>query len=109
MLAGRLDRRITIQHKTVAQNELGEEVETWADHATVWASKFDVSDGEKVAAAEVSATITTRFQIRYSSDVAEINPGDDRVVFDGRTYDIWGVKEIGRREGIEITAAARAD
>lgn len=31
------------------------------------------------------------------------------LTFDGRTFDIVGIKEIGRREGIEITAAARAE
>jgi SPP1 family predicted phage head-tail adaptor len=109
MKAGPLDRRLTIQHKTVTQNEFGEEVETWADLATVWCEMRDVSDGERVAAAEVAATITTRFRIRHSSTVADVNPGDDRLVFEGRIYDLWGVKRLGRREGLELTAAARAE
>lgn len=109
MEPSKLDRRITIQRKTVVQNGLGEDVETWTDMATVSASKRDVSDGERVAAAEVSATITTRFQIRWSRNVQDINPGGHRVLFGERLYDISAVKEIGRREGIEITAAARAE
>lgn len=109
MQAGKLDRRITIQRKTTVQNDLGEEAETWLDMATVSASKRDVSDSERVAAAEVSATITTRFQVRWSKNVQDVNPGGHRLLFGDRVYDIAAVKEIGRREGLEITAAARAE
>jgi SPP1 family predicted phage head-tail adaptor len=108
MRAGPLDRRITLQRATRAQDATGQEVETWATLAEVWGSKRDVSDSERVAAAEVSAEITTRFQIRWDSSWSDLNP-KDRVVYNGRTYDISSVKEIGRREGLEITAAARSD
>lgn len=108
MLAGKLDRRIRLERATVTQNDLGEEIPTWGLLATVWASKRDVSDGERIAAAEVSAEITTRFQIRWDSSWSDLNPRD-RLVVDARIYGISGVKEIGRREGLEITAAARAE
>jgi SPP1 family predicted phage head-tail adaptor len=81
---------------------------TWATLATVWASRQDIRDSERVAAQEVGADITTRFQIRYSSEVAGVNP-KDRINFDGSIYEIVAVKEIGRREGLELTAAARTD
>jgi SPP1 family predicted phage head-tail adaptor len=108
MRAGPLDRRITLQRATFAQDATGQHIATWATLATVWVAKRDLSDSERVAAAEVSAEITTRFHIRWDSSWADLNP-KDRAVFEGRTYDIWGVKEIGRREGLEITAAARSD
>ena len=104
----RLDRKITLQRRASTQDAAGAPVLIWRTIAIVWASKRDVSDGERIAAAEVSATITTRFQIRFDRDWSDLNP-KDRVVFDGRAYDIWGIKEIGRREGLEITATARAD
>lgn len=109
MNAGKLDRRITLQRFTATQDEgSGEEVETWATLATVWASKRDVSDGERVAAAEVQAEVTTRFQIRWSSEVADLS-AKDRLVCEGVTYAITGTKELNRHEGIEITAARRND
>lgn len=105
----RLDRKITLQRFTYTTDPgSGEQVKVWSTLATVWASKRDVSDSERVASAEVSATITTRFQIRYDSAWVDLNP-KDRLVSDGRTYEIAAVKEIGRREGLEISAAARAD
>lgn len=108
MQAGRLDRRLTLQRGTTTSDAAGTPVTTWTDLATVWASYMPVSDAEKVAAAEVSATISARFRIRYGSTWADLSPAD-RVVFEGRVFDLWGVKEIGRREGLELTAAARAE
>lgn len=108
MRAGSLDRRIRIERATVTPNEFNEPVESWSTLATVWASKEDIRDGERWSAQEVGAEITTRFLVRYSSDVAGIDPRD-RIVFDGRIYGIVAVKERGRREGLEITAAARAE
>jgi SPP1 family predicted phage head-tail adaptor len=108
MLAGRLDRRITILRATVAADEFNEQVETWGTLAVVWAQATPVMDAERQRAGETLASKAYRFTIRYSSDVAAVDPRD-RVTFDGRTYDVQGVKEIGRREGLEITATARAE
>lgn len=99
---------LTIERKSVVQNSLGEDVETWNQLAQPYASKVDIRDGERIAAAEVSAAITTRFGVLWSPQYSDLNPSD-RLICDGRTYDIWGVKEIGFREGFEITAAARAE
>lgn len=107
MKAGALDRRLTIRRATVTDNGL-EEVPDWADVVTVWASKQDVSDRERTLAASTGASITTRFQIRYSTVVAGVT-AEDQVVCEGRKYAVTAVKEIGRREGLEITATAQAN
>jgi SPP1 family predicted phage head-tail adaptor len=108
MQAGELDRRIELRRATTVTDATGGETRTWFAIATVWASKQDVRDAERVRAQEVGATITTRFQIRWSSDVADLDASDE-LVCEGRTYAIEAVKEIGRRDGLEITAAARAE
>jgi SPP1 family predicted phage head-tail adaptor len=108
MQIGRLDRRITILRASVATDSFNEPVQTWAGIATVWARAEPVMDGEKIRAGETLAHKSYRFTIRYSSDVADVDP-TYRLTFDGREYDIAGVKELGRREGLEITATARAE
>ncbi len=108
MRAGDLDRKITLQRATVAPNEFNESVETWADLARVSAKYTPVADGERFRAGERAAEVQARFLIRWSSQVASVNP-KDRLVFDGRIYAITNVKEIGRREGLEITAGGRGD
>ncbi len=106
--AGDLDRRITIEHYAETRDPFNNPVKTWHALATVWTAKMDVSDSERLAAQEVGAEITTRFRIRWSPQVSNIDP-QDRVRFEGRIYDIVGVKEIGRRDGLEISAVARPE
>lgn len=73
------------------------------------ASKRDLSDAERQRAGEVQAHVTTRFVLRWSPFIATINP-KDRLVCEGRTYEIAGVKEAdGRLQWIELTCAARTD
>lgn len=108
MLAGRLDRRVEILRAQVTTGDLNEDVEAWTTIATVWASKEDVSDGEKVRAQAVGASLTTRFQMRWSTFVASVTP-EDRLRCEDVDYDITGLKEIGRHEGREITAVSRQD
>jgi SPP1 family predicted phage head-tail adaptor len=108
MRGGKLDRRIALQQATTTYDALNNPVKTWTTLATVWASKMDLSDTERVQAAEVGADMTTRFQIRHSNTVSVINP-KDRLTYAGNTYQIVAVKEIGRNEGYEITAVVRTD
>lgn len=115
--AGRLDRRIQFRRGSVVTGGLGAEL-IWdtanpaADDlgGPVSAMKVDISDGERWRAGEVAAHVTTRFVIRYSPFAAGITP-QDRLVMDGRVYDIHGIKEPpgSRRRWIEITASARND
>lgn len=106
--SAKLDRRITLQRGTSTTDAAGTPVTTWADLATVWASRRRASARETLASAEVSAAITEVFEIRWDSAWSDLNPLD-RLVFEGRVYDIAGVAEIGRREGLRIDAAARAE
>ena len=105
----KLDRRITFRRATLVDDGYGM-VETWADHGTpVWASMHHASDAEKWRAAQVQATISTRFKVRYSAFTADITP-KDRLVFEGAEYDITAAKEVdGRRRWVEISGVARAD
>lgn len=106
--AGAMDRRVQFR-RAAASDDGFSQVETWADiGAEVWAAKTDISDGEKWRAQAVAASITTRFVVRYSGFSASITP-KDRLVCEGREYEISGIKEIGRRDRLEMTAAARVD
>lgn len=109
MDAGRLDRRVSLlRASTLSTNDFNEAVTTWRVLASVAANVVPVSDGERIRAGETLSSMMSRFTIRYSSTVADLDPRD-RISYDGRQYDIRGVKEVGRREFLEITAAARAE
>jgi len=107
MMAGGMDRRVTFSRATVTNTGLGL-TEAWADLGTVWASRKDVSDGEKAAAGTMQAVVVARFVVRSSTFSRGLTP-KDRLTEGGRTFQITGIKEMGRRDFLEITAEARAD
>jgi len=104
MQAGRLDRLVTLQH-----HQLGSQAAdgsypnaTYVAYASVWARKREISARERFAAQQTQAELDTVFEIRFRTDVV----ATDRLVCDGRTYDIRPGREIGRREGLELLATA---
>lgn len=108
MDAGRFDGRVAILRATTAVNAFNEPVPTWSTLATVWADARPVSDGERWSAGQTLADQVIRFTVRWSTLSASITP-KDRLLFQGRTYDIQGVKSVGRNSMREITATARAE
>uniref|UniRef100_UPI0040483DEA phage head closure protein n=1 Tax=Yoonia sp. TaxID=2212373 RepID=UPI0040483DEA len=103
--AGKLDRRIQFRRYTMTDDGFSK-VETWADYGTsVWASKKDVSDAERMRAGEVSAVLTARFEVRSSSFTRGLT-AKDAVSYRGVAYNIFGIKEFGRNNRLEITAGA---
>lgn len=108
MDAGELDRRIVLKRAAVAANAFNEPEYSWRVLATVWAAMTPVKDAERVRAGETLANMQCRFVVRWSATTATVDPRD-RITFDGRDFDINGVKEIARREFLEITATARAE
>lgn len=102
MNAGKLDRRITINTTTTAQDNAGQPIATTVLLATVWAHVDQLRGREPFQGEQFNAQQLTVFTIRYRSDVDETMS----IVHDGETYDIQSIREIGRREGLEITALA---
>lgn len=113
MDSGALDRTVKLLRPVSTTNSANEDVITYELAATVRAHKEDVSDAERIRAQQVGAMITTRFRIRWTTDVYAMDPTWrlKLVEHEGveREYDVSAVKEIGRRVGLEITANARAD
>lgn len=107
MRAGELDRRVRLEEKSVTQNEFGEEVETWSEIDTVWASKREQRVMEAFGEDQRRGEIVTIWKTRWMDGITVI----DRLIDlqTSRTYDIHGVKELGRKEGLEITGEARTE
>ena len=80
-----------------------------AVHQT-WGEKTDVSDGERILAAQVSATVTARFIVRYTASNAGVTPADLIRIGEGAAvvyYAITGIKDVGFRDRLEFTAHTR--
>lgn len=105
MQAGRLNRRITIEEKSVARDSYGGESITWSAVATVWAAVLPIRGREYVAIRQAGAELTTRFLIRY---MAGITPAM-RVVYDGAAYYIREVIDPqDRHDHLELMTTAEA-
>jgi len=105
-----LDRKVTIQRSTETTNDFNEPILSWADFITVRAMRRDVSDAEKFSAGQLGSILQARFVIRSSTDARTVT-AKDRLIHEGATFNILGVKEAneGRRRFIEITAAKDSD
>jgi SPP1 family predicted phage head-tail adaptor len=105
--AGTVDRRLTI----LRQTKTGVDAANAAVYAetplrTVWAAKVPVSGGETFDSAthQRFATSIVTFRTYFMSDLTE----RDRLLCEGVYYDVKRIAEIGRREGLEITAEAQS-
>lgn len=111
--AGQRDRQVVLMvNAGVTTNAVGERVDDWQTLATVWAKFMPVRDVEKWRADEAGSIITARFQIDWTDEVKSVDSGIRVVITeDGmtRTYEVSGVKEMGYRDGLELTASARSE
>jgi SPP1 family predicted phage head-tail adaptor len=106
MRAGKLDRRITLQRAIVATpSAFNEPTPDWVDIATVWAQQRPNRGAERFSAQEINGQAVMTFHIRYRSDVTV----QDRILYEGRLWNIVDVREIGRRVVTEIDVVARAE
>lgn len=106
--AGCLDREVDIEQQSEAAS--GYPTETWSMlDAGVWMSKQDMRGRERFAAAQVSASYDTRWELQWRDDMDpdEIDvPKLRRLVYRGRVHDITAAIELGRREGIALFTLA---
>jgi SPP1 family predicted phage head-tail adaptor len=72
------------------------------------AKKTPISDGERFRANEIGSQANVRFLTRWDEFSGDVDT-KDRIICEGKTYEIVGTKEIGRRKEVEITAAVRSD
>lgn len=96
---GRLDRLVALQSQAVSVGANGErKAGAWSTYASVWAEERQITAREAMTGKTEQAMRAMAFIIRWRSDVTERH----RVVYDGAAYDITGIREIGRREALEL-------
>lgn len=112
---GKLCRRVQLERPDKATSAAGDAVTTYTAEASVWAEVVPLSGREVLAgsnrfglvgaATERYAEATHRFRIRWLRDLTP----EWRITYDGRAWDIVAVLEIGRHEGMDVLAVARAE
>ena len=102
MRIGKLDRKITIQFRSISQNDYGEAVAAFSSSALVWAMIETQPRGkEKVNNGIETSQQSVNFLIRFSSDVDDVTSGD-RVLYNSQYYDIESVQEVGRNLSLRL-------
>lgn len=102
MKAGSLDRRITVM-RTGAPVDDGYNITPGEPAAlcTRWASWKPANGRETFENLGVEAKAGGTFWLRHDSITSTIT-AQDTVQYDGRSWNIVGVQELGRREGVEL-------
>lgn len=98
MRAGKLDKTIVIQRFTSTVDDYGTPLETWADLATVRAQIIQATTEEFMKGWGASTEAATVFRIRHMDGITPA----DRVTYLDRSYDLKEIKELGRREGLDL-------
>ena len=100
MKAGKLDRVVRLEHSTQSRDAARAAVPTWTQYAEVWAQVTQVRGAEVVKNGILTAEQAATFLIRFRDDVRP----SDRIVYNGKPWNVRYVREFGRREGLELTA-----
>lgn len=101
MEAGKLNRRITIQRKTVTPDSYNQPIETWKDEFSLWAQVISSGGREYYAAQKLNASTEIVFSVRYTTGIAST----DRIKYGSRVFEILSVNDVnGMREELQISA-----
>jgi len=89
MQIGKLRHKVYLKSNTTSQNDYGEATDSWSTDSTVWAAIEPLRGRELLHAQQISAEVTYKITIRYTSTVTP----DDRVVKadDSRIFEIVSV------------------
>lgn len=102
MRSGKLDRLIEIERATATLNEAGTPEMTWGNVARLRAEVVQQTTEEFLGDAGARDETAIVFRTRFLDGVTNA----DRVIFDGRAYNLREVVPIGRRRGLELRAEA---
>ncbi len=96
--AGELDRRGTLYSPTTTDDGEGGQSVTWTDEGETWLALDPISQTETLRAGALMGQASHRARLRYRSDVVSTW----RIVVGAKTFDVTGVREIGRQGGTEL-------
>jgi|LAHQ01.1.fsa_nt_gb SPP1 family predicted phage head-tail adaptor len=98
MKSGALDQRVTIQIYTKTRGTSGEQVDTWTDWKTIWASVTTSGGAENYYNPQLVALSSHRMLTRYI-----VKPGLEwplcRLVWRGKILDVVHIDESRQRHG----------
>ena len=104
MRAGKLDRTITVQRLAETVGASGAVTTTWENLLTVRAEVREITADEAATGFGAGEVETLIFVVRWHP--SPISTGD-RILFEGKSYDLKQIAEIGRRQGWKLRGVAQ--
>ena len=104
MRAGDLDRRMIFESFTELKDSTGYAVKTWSTFKTVWAMKTQLDGKERDVDENRSTGRMIKFRINWRSDLNNTM----RIKFESQWYKIEDIKELGRKDGLQIITSLLA-
>jgi len=92
MRAGRLNKRVQFQRRTLTQDVSGATVSTYAPFATVWASVRTPGGFERLAGEVESVRTILTHQVQVRAGSVTPKPSD-RILWSGRVLEILSVAD----------------
>lgn len=106
MEAGKLDRRVTIERRGApVDTGMTKKPGPWAYLADRAAEVIYSRGRETLANQGVEAELPVAFRVRFDSVTKTITVRD-RLIYEGKPFDLKSVNEIGRRDGVELVGVA---
>lgn len=102
MRAGKLNRSITIERPTMGVDEYGTPGASWVEVATVRAQRIQATTEEFLRGYGAGSQASVVFRIRHLDGLTLA----DRVCEGDTIFDLKEIKELGRREGLELRCTA---
>lgn len=89
--------RITIQKNETVVDKYGNHKSAWTDYFSCWASAVTsgLSASERESAGHTTETDKLDITVRYSTETAQVNSKQYRVLLAGRIYNILSIDEMG--------------
>jgi len=103
---GLLTERVGLQSLSTILDAAGQPIETWTTTLTVWGRVMPQRGGERFTARQIMGQAVSVFRIRYRTG---LTVNGTRLSYDGRTWDIHDIREVGRNDGLEMDATARSE
>lgn len=95
---------IIIEERSVADDGLGGEEETWVVIGQEFAAVFYGSGSEQREAAQRAGSQAASFEVLSNSMTRSLSVIDHRIVYGGGIWDISAMQDLGLNDGVRITA-----
>ncbi len=105
------DKRVQVLKRTRTRDaRTGELVETWSKlGGEIWAAMHDGKSLERYVSQQKVAEVSHGWRFSYAAALLALTPDEHRLRYNAQEFDIHGVLEIQRRQGVMVLAMARGE